>query len=156
MKAIEQRINDNDYLRDFYLKKLQGQAVAESFLGRYEPSRAEMSKRLLRPMFKLYAAYEYADLTTMHNLLFLKEVAFQNGQRAFTEFDDKINAIGRELEQNDSNNPYLNYYLGRHYEINNNADSARYFYRRVAEARNFERWWYTNEADEWLKAHPAE
>jgi hypothetical protein len=132
---------------DLPREKLKAMAVAEGFLGRYDETHFEKSKELLREVFKNDANYH--SLTTMHNICFLKEIASHSDQPKFTEFDVQLRSIGNELLSRDINNPYANIYMAQGYE----GDSARIFYTRIAEAKNFSRFWYTVEAEEWLKQH---
>ncbi len=62
---------------DFYRKKILGQALAESYMARLEPEKLKTSAKLLNHIFSEYPDYlDYADLNLLHNLSFLKDVAF--------------------------------------------------------------------------------
>jgi CubicO group peptidase (beta-lactamase class C family) len=152
LKDFEERIKPSDAVRDFLLRKLKAQAVAESFMAMYDPKKSEMSKNLYHEMFKFYSTYEYADLTTLHGLMTLKEIAAHYEQPEFAEFDPQIKAIAKELLEIDVNNPYANVYMGQFYSLKS-SDSSRTYYERIANAKNFSRFWYTNEAEAWLKQH---
>lgn len=133
-------------------EQLKAKAVAESYLGMYDPKSAERSKELLRTVFK--SGGDYNSLTTMHNISFLKEIARQRGE-TFTDFDPQMKEIGEKLLSVDKNDPYANIYLAGMYASQEDIENARIYYTRVAQAKNAERNWYTTEAEEWLKQHGA-
>lgn len=134
---------------DLTSEELRAEAVAESYLGIYDLKRAGKSKELLREYFRKDSSSN--SLTTMHNISILKMIAAQNNLPAFTEFDPQLKRMGNNLLAIDINNPYANIYMAECYDFSNNIDSARVFYKRIAEAKNFARNWYTNEADQRLK-----
>ncbi|MEJ0034396.1 MAG: hypothetical protein WDO15_30505 [Bacteroidota bacterium] len=85
-----------------------------------------------------------------HNLYILKEALPQ-----FKDYDRYYVAIGNKLLKEDINNPYANNYMADYYRLNNNPDSARIFYTRIAELKNFSRAWYITEAESWLQQNPS-
>lgn len=150
LATAESRLtNDNSA---FYLKKLLAQSIAESFLAVYDSSGSERSKHILELVFRLFPDYEnYGDLTLMHNLSFLKDLASQRGQGDFVGFDKQLSGIGLKMVSLDPDNPYANFYLANYYLSKSDADSARIFYEQIVNAPNFTKNWYTIEAQNWLK-----
>jgi CubicO group peptidase (beta-lactamase class C family) len=134
-------------------EKLRAEAIAASYMGMYDSESAAKSKELLRKVFQGHG--NYRTLATMHNISFLKEIAAHNGEPNFTGFDRQLKSIGYSLLKEDPNDPYANIYMAGCYDAENNTDSARVFYTRVAEAKNAVRNWYTNEAENWLKQHSS-
>ncbi len=132
-------------------EKLRAQALAASFMARFDTDEMKTSTALLQRIFSEYPNYlEYADLTLLHNLSFLKEVALHKDLGTFNEFDPQIEAIGKMLLQKDADNPYANYYLGGFYDKKGDTVQAKTHYERIINAKNFSRNWYTAEAQNWL------
>jgi len=137
--------------KEFYRKKLLAQALAASYMARFDPEKLKTSARLLNHVFSEYPDYEdYADLNLLHNLTFLKDVAFYMELGAFNDFDVHIEKIGEKLLANEPDNPYLHSYLGTFYSRKGNTEKARYHFGRIVNAKNFSKNWYTNEAQQWL------
>lgn len=150
LTTLESRVTQNN--SQFYLKKLIAQSVAESFLAMYDSAKSERSKHILEHVFKQFPDYNnYGDLTLMHNLSFLKEIALHREQVDFTNFDKQLKGIGLQLVAIDTDNPYANYYLANYYLSKNNIDSTQIFYNGIINARNFSKNWYTTEAENWVK-----
>ncbi|RNC86370.1 MAG: class A beta-lactamase-related serine hydrolase [Winogradskyella sp.] len=136
---------------DFYRKKILAQALAESYMARFDPEKLKTSTKLLNHIFAEYPNYlEYADLNVLHNLSFLKDVAFYMELGEFNEFDEHIEKIGKMLLVKAPNNPYVNSYLGTFYARNGNKEKAKYYFNTIVNAKNFSKNWYTNEAQQWL------
>jgi len=149
LTTLESRVTQNN--SQLYLKKLIAQSVAESFLAMYDSAKSERSKHILEYTFKQFPDYvNYGDLTLMHNLSFLKAIAFHREQVDFINFDKQLKAIGLHLVVIDTDNPYANYYMANYYLRTSNTDSTRIFYNRLVNARNFSKNWYTSEAENWV------
>lgn len=137
---------------NFYRKKLLAQALASSFMSRFDLQEMETSKIVLKKVFTDHPNYQdYADLNLMHTLSFLKDVAFYRDLEPFNDFDRQIEEIGHKLLKDDPQNPYLNMYLGTYYSRRGNEDKAFYHFKNIVEANNFSRNWYTSEAENWIK-----
>ena len=140
--------------KEFYRKKLLAQALAESYMARYNPEKMKNSANLLKLVFLQYPDYlEYADLNLLHNLSFLKDIAFYMELGDFNDFDSQIIAIGEKLLNEHPKNPYVNIYLGTFYDRNGEKDKAKYYFENIVNAKNFSKNWYTAEAANWLKAN---
>ena len=143
--------NVNDSNREFYLKKLLGQSVAASFMSRFNDQESEMSKKILRQVFDIYADHtNYGDLVLMHNLNILKSMDSFRGKGEFSEFDKQFIDIGKSLLKIDPYNPYANYYMANFYQSEGTLDSTSYYFNQIVNAKNFESWWYTMEAEKWI------
>lgn len=141
----------------FYRKKLLSQALAESFMARFEIQKFHTSIALLEKVFSEYPEYlEYADLNLLHNLIFLKDIAFHMELGEFNKFDNQIKKIGSKLLQEDSENPYLHSYLGSYYDRKENALKAKHHFEKILSVKNFSKNWYTVEADNWIKKYGKE
>lgn len=150
LTTLETRVNQNN--SPFYLKKLLAQALAESFLARYDSVKSDRSKIILKNVFKLFPDFiQYGDLTLMHNLSYLKDLSAYLGQGDFTGFDHQLREIGLKLIALDDDNPYANYYMANYYLSKNKSDSTRVCYDRILKAKNFSANWYTKEAENWMK-----
>lgn len=137
---------------EFYKRKLLAQALSESFMSRFETEKIQMSESLLKAVFSEHSNYlEYADMNLLHNLTFLKDVAFYRGLDEFITFDNHIEKIGSKLLKEDSENPYANMYLGTFYDRKGNSEKAKYYFNQILNAKNFSKNWYTREAESWLK-----
>jgi hypothetical protein len=148
--TLESRVNQDN--SRFYLKKLLAQALAESFLARYDSVKSEQSKIILKHVFNIFPDFiSYSDLTLLHNLSFLKDLSVYLGKGDFIEFDNQLKKTGFQLLAMDEDNPYANYYLANYYLNKNKKDSARVFYQKIVHAQNFSTNWYTKEAENWLK-----
>ncbi len=142
--------------QDFYRDKLLAQALAESFMARFDVKNMEMSKALLNRVFSEFPNYlEYADLNLLHTLTFLKDVAFYKELGEFNEFDEKIEAISAKLLKEDPQNPYANVYMGIYHDRKGNLNKAMYHFKKISNATNFSKFWYTVEANNWIKEHQS-
>ena len=140
---------------NFQKKEFLARALAASFMSRFDTSEWERSIELLDTTFTKYPEYlEYANLNLLHNLMFLKTVAFHKELGAFTKFDDKIEAIGSKLLENHPDNPYANVYLGNFYDEKGDMEKARLHFQTIVDAENFSPFWYTSVAKAWLKNNP--
>lgn len=143
--------------REFYLKKLIGQAVAASFMARFDDDEIKLSKAILRQVFDLYPdPVSYGDLVLLHNLNMLKVIDGFRGRGQFSEFDDQFLSVGRSLLNIDQYNPYANYYMANFYDRKDMIDSTAYHFNQIVDARNFTPWWYTAEAKQWLEERAEE
>ncbi len=137
---------------EFYLKKLLSQSVAASFMARFDDRESEMSKKLLRQVFDIYPDHtSYGDLILMHNLSILKSMDSFRGKGEFSEFDNQFLDIGKSLLNIDQHNPYANYYMAHFYERKGMIDSTSYYFNQIVNAENFSPWWYTMEAERWIR-----
>ncbi|UII76824.1 beta-lactamase family protein [Flagellimonas sp. HMM57] len=145
----------SDFIDSFFIrKKFMAQALSESFLSRFDTVHINSSARFLEKVFEKFPDYlQYSDLNLLHNLSFLKDVSFYKEMGDFTMFDDKIIAISNKLLTQDKNNPYANMYLATFYDRKGNISKARYHFEAIANAKNFSPFWYTAEANTWLKEH---
>ncbi len=149
IKSTEKSKNPN-----FYRKKLLTQALAASFMARFDVEKMQTSTALLSKVFSEHPNYlEYADLNLLHNLTFLKDVAFFKELGAFNQFDEKIETISTKLLKEDPQNPYLHLYMGVYYDRKGDNDKARYHFEHIVNANNFSRNWYTEEAENWIKGY---
>ena len=136
---------------EFYRKKILAQALAESYMARFQPEKLQSSAALLNIVFSEYPNYlEYADLNLLHNLSFLKDVAFYMELGEFNSFDVQLVNIGEKLLSEEPNNPYAHSYLGTYYARKGNTVKAKYHFERIVNAENFSKNWYTQEAQNWL------
>lgn len=134
-----------------YRKKILAQALAESYMARFEPKKLKSSAELLAIVFSEYPNYlEYADLNLLHNLSFLKDVSFHMELGEFNNFDTQIINIGEKLLTEDPDNPYANSYMGTFYARKGNTEKAKYHFNRILKAKNFSKNWYTQEAQNWI------
>lgn len=135
----------------FFRKKLLAQALGESFMARFEPEKMEVSAKLLERVFSEYPNYlKYADLNLLHNLSFLKDVAFYMELGEFNKFDTQIELIGVKLLKEAPENPYANSYMGTYYARKGDKEKAKYHFESIVNAKNFSENWYTKEAQNWL------
>jgi len=135
--------------KEFHREKILAQALADSYMARYDPEKMQSSAKLLHHVFSQYPDYlEYADLSLLHNLSFLKDVAMELGE--FNDFDTQLENIGTSLLALEPNNPYLHIYLGTFYARTGNNEKAKHHFENIVGANNFSKNWYTNEAQQWL------
>ncbi|MEM9075712.1 MAG: serine hydrolase domain-containing protein [Bacteroidota bacterium] len=157
LSFLKNYVFDNNLSDDsnFQRNQLLAKALAASFMSRFDTSQWKRSVQLLDTTFTSYPnVLDYADLNLMHNLMFLKTVAFHKELGTFTKFDDKIEAIGRKLLKADPENPYANVYMGNFYDGKGDFEKARSHFQTIVEAKNFSPFWYTGVAKEWLKDNP--
>ncbi len=145
-------ISNNDHgKKEFFRNKLMAQALAESYMARHQPEKLKSSTKLLDTVFSKFPAYiEYADLSLLHNLSFLKDVAFYMDLGAFNNFDTHITEIGKKLLSSEPNNPYVHSYMGGFYAREKDNDKAKHHFEKIISAQNFSKNWYTMEAQNWL------
>ncbi len=150
----EETLQQDSKISTFKREKMLAQALAASFMSRLDLKEMESSKRILKKVFKDYPNYqEYGDLSLLHNLMFLKEVAFHREIGEFNDFDVQIEIIGKNSLQTDPDNPYANYYLGSFYDKSGSIEQAKKYFERIVNAKNFSPNWYTKEAELWLQSN---
>lgn len=138
---------------EFKRMELLAEALSESFMARFDDKHMKKSADLLEKVFsenRNYAAF--ADLSVLHNLTFLKNVAFYKELGEFSKFDQEIELLGASLLKEDPQNPYVNIYLGNYYLRKGVKEKARVYLENIVNAKNFSRFWYTNEANNALKS----
>lgn len=137
--------------RKIYRNKVLAQALAESFMARFDTDKLQKSASLIERTLDLYPDYlAYANINLLHNLNFLKNVAFYMELGEFNQFDEEIEKIGEKLLKEEKNNPYLHVYLGTYYDRKGEEEKARFHYESIVQAENFSPNWYTSEAENWL------
>jgi len=142
-------------MASFQKKKLLAEALAQSYMARFDSTALEKSKKLLRHVFKQYPNYlAESDLNLLHTLCFLKTVHFYKELGPFTEFDTKIESIANTLLEKDPKNPYVHVNMGFYYDEKGDSEKARFHYNAILKAKNFSPFWYTTEAKNWLAKHP--
>ena len=108
----------------------------------------------MKTVFEIYPKVEeYAHLSLLHNISFLKTVAFHRALPPVIAFDKQYVQIGEELLKEDTFNPYANLYMGVFYDANHMEAEAKFHYEQIVTASNFSPFWYTNEAERWLAVH---
>ncbi|MEM9337149.1 MAG: serine hydrolase domain-containing protein [Bacteroidota bacterium] len=141
----------------FYLKKLLAQSVTATFMAQFDTQEIEVSREILQQVFDLYPNYNnYGDLVLMHHLNMLKSMNTKRDKKEFVEFDRPFTGIGDSLLRVDPFNPYANYYMANYYQIKGISDSTSYYFSQVVNAQNFTSWWYTKEAERWIKENEKE
>ncbi|WP_271768645.1 serine hydrolase domain-containing protein [Aquimarina algiphila] len=155
LESEESGKTKGDYKNEnFYTRKLLAQALASSFMARFETKKMQTSSMLLEKVFSESPDYlEYADLNLLHNLTFLKDVAFYKELGEFNQFDEKIEAIGAKVLKEDPENPYGHVYMGVYYDRKGDINRARYHFESIVNADNFSKNWYTTEAKNWIETH---
>lgn len=147
-KTLLNKVSENT---GFYRQKLLSQALAESFMSRFDTKRMEMSEQLIKAAFAQNPEYlQYADINLLHTMSFLKSVAFYRDLGEFTVFDSNIERIAEKLLEKDSQNPYINSYMGTFYYRKGNTEKAKHYFENIVNAENFSKNWYTIEAQNWL------
>ena len=151
LPLFELEDSSQESISEFHQKKVLAEALAASFMGRYDNVELEKSKQLLRTVFEMYPDYlEEAHLNLLHNLTFIKNVHFHKELGPFEEFDPQIEAIAKKLLKEDPNNPYVNVYMGLYYDRKGDTEKTRGHYETIVNAKNFSPFWYTAEAKNWL------
>lgn len=139
---------------EFHREKLLAEALAASFMARFGGNHFQNSISLLEKVFEFYPNYEnYGDLSLLHNLMFLKDVAFYMELGDFTQFEEQTEKLALTLYEKDPENPYINGYLGSFYHYKGQPEKARSYYEAIVNASNFSTNWYTQEAQAWLEEH---
>ncbi len=130
-------------------------ALAYSFMARFETELWKKSQTILDSVFLEHPEYlDYSGLNVLHNLTFLKTVAFHKELGTLTKYDDKIERMGQAILQKDPNNPYAHVYLGEYYADKDDVKNARIHFEQIVNAKNFSPFWYTSVAKNWLEKNP--
>lgn len=139
---------------EFYRRKVLAQALASSFLARYEPQQISICRNLLEQTFSSDPEFlEYADINLLHTLVFLKEVYFYKDLGEFNQFDQQIAQIGAYLLDKTPNDPYLHTYMGTYHDRNGEIALAAKHFNAILSLKNFSPNWYSREAEIWLRSH---
>lgn len=137
-----------------YRQKIMAEALAASYMARYDPEQMITSAALIEHLLSTYPEYlEYADLNLLHTLAFLKDVAFYMDLGEFNDFDIPLENIGNKLLETTPYNPYVHTYLGNFYARKGENNKARYHFEHIVNAPNFSSNWYTKEAQQWLNTN---
>ncbi|XLS28908.1 serine hydrolase domain-containing protein [Flavobacteriaceae bacterium M23B6Z8] len=140
--------------KDLEIVQQLAKALASSYMARADVKNWNESIHSLETLFTKHPDYhKYADLSLLHTLIFLKDVAFYRELGPFQKFDHLIEEIGQMLLQRDTHNPYLNAYMGNYYDRNDQPEKARVYFKKLVNTRNFSKNWYTNEAKQWLRTY---
>lgn len=135
---------------DFAEKKLLARSLSDSFFARYDDDKFTESKELILSLTKKNSdLIDNGNINLLHNLTFLKDVAFYKKLGVFNTFDIFIEDIGKELHQQD---PYVNMYLGSFYLRSGRIEDGQYHLEKVVNAKNFSRNWYTVEGEDLLRS----
>lgn len=146
-----------DFEKDLYRQKVLAQALAESFMSRYDLAHMETSAALYKATFEKYPDYlSYSNVNLLHGLCFLKDVAFYRDLEEFTVFDHQIEQIGNHLLASTPNNPYLHSYMAVYHDRKGDLDKAKHLYQSIVNLENFSPNWYTREAQQWLDSRRDE
>ena len=130
---------------------LKANALVSSFMARFNPNNFEKSRAFLEILFEKYPNYlEYGDMNLLHNLMFLKDVAFYMDLGEFNKYDDKILELAKKELIKDPNNPYVLSYLGSFYDRKGNKQKAKSYFTKIVNLENFSPNWYTQEAKQKL------
>lgn len=139
---------------NFYKQKVLAQALAQSFMARFGQQNMETSTQLLEKTFEKHPDYlSYGNINLLHNMSFLKDVAFYMDLGEFNLFDKQIEAISQKLLKESPNDPYLHSYMGTYYDRLGNQEKAKFHYNTIVDLDNFSPNWYTNEAKNWLESN---
>ncbi|CAM1342190.1 serine hydrolase domain-containing protein [Tenacibaculum amylolyticum] len=155
LETAEEVYTNNATNTSFYRKKVLAQALANSFMARFDLKHFQTSKVLLEKTFEKHPNYlAYTDINLLHTLVFLKDVAFYKKLPPFTQFDTQIEHIGTTLLKETPNDPYLHSYMATFYDRNGNLKKAKQHYKTIVTLPNFSSNWYTKDAAQWLEEHP--
>lgn len=139
---------------EFYRKKVLAQALAASFMARYNTEQFHEAETLIQNTFNQYPNYKtYGSINLLHSLSFLKAVSFYKDLGPYHKFDTTIESLGNHLLKQCPYNPYLHTYMGDYFDRNDQLDKARLHFKTVSKLPNFSRHWYTKEAENWLSSH---
>lgn len=137
---------------EFYRKKVLAQALATSFMARFDPENHSKSARMVSATFRQHPDYlAYADINLLHTLCFLKDAAFYLDLGEFNQFDQEIEQIGKHLLKASPNDPYLHTYMANFYDRKGDVPQAKYHFEQIVNLFNFSPNWYTKEAQAWLQ-----
>jgi CubicO group peptidase (beta-lactamase class C family) len=143
-----------EFPKEFYRKKVLAQALATSYMARFDPENLEKSKSLVEKTIEEHPNYlSYGDINLLHNLSFLKDVYFYMNLGEFNRFDKELEALGQSLLESTPNDPYLHSYMGTYYDRKGNQEKARFHFNSIVQESNFAPNWYTSEARNWLKSN---
>ena len=143
-EALKAKESSND-IGPFYRQELLAQALAASFMGYADTAELARSRQLTNTALKQFPNYEkYGDNSLMHLLMVLSVYG------DIREFDKIIENVGERLITEYTYNPYANYYLGAHFAHLGNQDKAFEYFNRLDVSKNFQSFWYTTEAWDFL------
>ncbi|MFA0960477.1 serine hydrolase [Roseivirga sp. BDSF3-8] len=141
---------------EFYRKKLVAQAMATTYMSRFDSTRYGQSLTLLDKLFTHYPAVEeYASLNLIHALLFLNDVAGHYDKTYPERYNELVERASLAMLEKEPENPYVHIYLANYYDQEGDAARAREHYTWLAKATNFSDNWYMEEANRWIGSHPA-
>jgi CubicO group peptidase (beta-lactamase class C family) len=136
---------------EFQRHELLANALAAAYMARYDSKEYHRSIQLLSDFFNRYPNYtDYANLNLMHNLAFLKDVAYYMHLGSAEEFDQQFLKIGKLILSKEPYNPYAHIYLANYYSRRAEFEKAVFHYQSIVQAPNFSSNWYTEEARIWL------
>lgn len=144
-------LKSNSDMDAFRRDKLLAQSLSASFMARFDDKQIDLSKSILTTVFKTFPDYKsYSNMSVLHNLMFLKDVAFYMELGEMNDFDAQIEELAQMELKEDPNNPYVNSYMGNYYDRKGNTAKAKLYFSTIVNAANLSPNWYTQEAQSWL------
>jgi hypothetical protein len=147
LTALGRRIGPlaGDRLSAFYREELVAHALAAAFFGLANPAEMARSGQLLETAYQLFPDLDRHGNLSLMRVLNLATIA---GNRS--EFGPHLERFGRRFLRRHPDHPVALYYLGSYLAHVGDTESAAALYRRIVDAANYERNWYTGIAAEYL------
>lgn len=132
-------------LRPLIRQQTLAWGLAKSFMGQVFAEEKKEGYSFLHYGLGLFEDYKnYGNLSLMHALL---------PHTGEPWVDEIFLAVGEQLLKECPENPYANLYFGEYYASQDEAERALVHFKTIADAKNFERFWYTSEALNFIREY---
>ncbi len=135
----------NNGFQSFYRQELLANALAASFIGHADNAEFTQSKELVTQALKHFPNHKDYENQTLMKLLTTLSI-----DAGYREFDEAIEQLGKRSLEVYKFDPYINVYLGFHYNNLQEKEKALIYFKNVVDANNFQPFWYTIEALDFL------
>lgn len=123
--------------------------LAKSFMGQAFDEEKKESRRLLEYGLGHFQNHEiYGNLSLLHALIMHIPISDD-----YSYIDKTIVKVGEKLLEKCPDNPYANLYMAEYYASQGEEKKALAHFKTIADAQNYERFWYTREALDFIQKY---
>ncbi len=147
------QLSDDEKSTAIIRQQLLAWGLAKSFMGQAFEDEKTDSWRCIYSIIPWAPDYEkYGNLSLMHALIMNLDNK-KDQQKEKELLGEMITKIGKKLLAECPENPYANLYLGEYYAHKGESDQALVHFKTIVDAKNYERFWYTEEASNFIRSY---
>lgn len=139
------QLQDDEESTKIICQQILAWGLAKSFMGQaFEKEKKESYDFLMKGLVQLGTGRIQNNLSLMHALIMNLDTEKTFHYKDFY-YEVLINT-GKKLLEECPENPYANFYMAEYHASQGKEEKALSYFETIADAKNFERFWYTNEA----------